>query len=87
MTQEQAAESLEIDQSTLSRLERGVLPYDRDILEKMTIVYRCHEPADLLTINPLEPNPAHVVFSQLRTVSNDKAKQAAAILKALLDAA
>lgn len=52
MTQERVAEMVEVDQTTISRLERGKVPYDQDILERLSLVYGC-EPHELIAINPL----------------------------------
>lgn len=51
LTQEQAAERLEMDPSTLSRVERGQVPYSQGLLEAAAIAYSC-EPWDLLNVDP-----------------------------------
>ena len=60
LKQYEAAEALEIDSSTLSRLESGESPYDQDMLEKMALLYGC-DPGDLLAINPSLPQETDVV--------------------------
>lgn len=54
MTQEQAAEPLFMDASNLGRIERGLVPYDQNLLERAAELYGC-EPADLLVRNPRDP--------------------------------
>lgn len=54
MTQEQAAEPLNLDPTTLGRIERGLVPYDQRLLEAAAELYGC-EPADLIMRNPNDP--------------------------------
>lgn len=51
LTQEQAADRLEMDRSNLSRVERGQVPYSQGLLEAASIAYAC-EPWDLLHVDP-----------------------------------
>lgn len=53
MTVEAAAEAIGINKSSLSRIERGLMPYSQDILESLAAVYRC-DPAELLIQDPRE---------------------------------
>jgi transcriptional regulator with XRE-family HTH domain len=53
LTQEQAAERLDMDRSNLSRVERGEIPYSQALLEAAAVAYDC-EPWDLLNVNPLK---------------------------------
>src|SRR5690606_28130092 len=52
LTQEQAAERIDITQGQLSRIERGQAPYSQGLLEAAAEAYQC-EPWDLLNVNPL----------------------------------
>ncbi len=61
MSQADAAERLEIEQGTLSKIERGLLPYNQDFLEAAALIYGAHEPSDLLSIDPTEPRETDVV--------------------------
>lgn len=81
----QVAEKIEIDHSTLSRIERNETPYDQDVLEKLSLVYGC-EPQDLLSINPLQPDPPRLVYDRLRQAPAEMRDRAMAILDALLKA-
>lgn len=83
LTQEQAAERLDIDQSTLSRIERGVTPYDQDFLEKAAFSYQC-EPQDLIMRNPLNPDAVWSITDNLKRATPAERDQAAAIIAALL---
>ena len=53
LTQEQAAERLDMDRSNLSRVERGEIPYSQALLEAAAVAYDC-EPWDVLNVNPLK---------------------------------
>lgn len=51
LTQEQAAERVDMDRSNLSRVERAEVPYSQALLEAAALAYNC-EPWDLLHVNP-----------------------------------
>lgn len=51
LTQEQAAERINIDHSTLGRIERRLVPYSQGFLEAAAEAYMC-EPWDLLNVDP-----------------------------------
>ncbi len=51
LTQEQAAERIGIDYTTLGRIERGRVPYSQGLLEAAALAYDC-EPWDLLNRDP-----------------------------------
>lgn len=51
LTQEQAADRLNMDRSNLSRAERGEIPYSQPLLEAAAEAYNC-EPWDILNVNP-----------------------------------
>ncbi len=53
-TQEQLAEMIGTTHATLSRIERGLLPYNQGFLERAAEMLMC-EPADLLVRNPEDP--------------------------------
>lgn len=48
-----AAEAGNITQPTLSRIERGLVPYNQDLLERLAVIYGC-EPAELLMQDPFD---------------------------------
>lgn len=87
MNQTQLAELLEVDQGTISRLERGESPYDQDALERLAIIFGC-EIDDILTVDPQRPeDKARLVYSSLRKAPKPLQEQAVAILEALLKTA
>lgn len=51
LSQEEAAERLDMDRGHLSKIERGVRPYNQPFLEAAAHVYKCTI-ADLLTRHP-----------------------------------
>lgn len=53
MTVEAAAAAIGVNKSSLSRIERGLMPYSQDILESLAAVYDC-DPAELLIQDPHE---------------------------------
>ena len=61
LSQTQASDRLGIKQGTLSKIERGVLPYNQDFLEAAALAYGAYEPADLLTIDPTQPRETDIV--------------------------
>lgn len=79
LTQEQAAEPLNIDATTLSRIERGESPYDQRFLEAAAKLYGC-EPQDLLVRDPEDPEGIWTAWSNLRPAQR---RQAIKLLKAL----
>jgi transcriptional regulator with XRE-family HTH domain len=85
MSQEEVAERLEIDRSTISRIERGESPYDQDILERLALVYRC-DPEDLIAINPLGEDSLRIAWSSLRKAPADVRARALGYIDALLKA-
>jgi len=85
LKQYEAAERLEIEPSTLSRLENGQSPYDQDILERIALIYGC-ESSDLISINPLESDNLGDILAILRNSGAKERKKAASILEAFLKA-
>lgn len=85
LTGEEVAERLDIDRTTISRIERGLYPYNQDFLEKAATLYGC-EPEDLLMIDPLKPDPPKLVYDRLRAVDPVMQRRALDVLEALLKA-
>lgn len=87
MTQEQAAEPLNMSPENLGKIERGLVPYDQRLLEAAAELYRC-EPADLLTRDPnaidratadwmaLQPSQRNRALRLLRAMEEDDAETA-----------
>jgi len=85
LSRDAAAERVDIDGTTLGRIERGELPYNQDFLERIALVYGC-EPSDILNIDPLKPDPPRLVYDRLRAANKDVQDRAMAVLDALLKA-
>lgn len=83
LTQEDAAERVQLDRTTYNRIENGKLPYNQDFLEKLALSYGC-DPADILTIDPLKPDPPRLVYQRLRDAPIEMQRRAMAVLDALL---
>ncbi len=83
LTQAKAADSLGIDQSTLSRIERGQTPYDQDFLEKAAYIYMC-EPADLIMRNPLREDAVWSITDNLRRAPEELREQIKVVVEALI---
>jgi len=65
MTQEQAAEPLNMDATNLGKIERGLVPYDQRLLESAAELYGC-EPADLIMRNPSDPEGIWSVWERAK---------------------
>lgn len=85
LNQQEVADKLEVDRSTISRIERGESPYDQDILERLALAYGC-DPEDLISIDPLKPDGPKLIYSKLRAASPEMQKRAEALIEALLKA-
>ena len=55
LTQEQLASRLEVDRTTISKIESGKQEYSQGFLEATAYALRC-EPADLIMRDPLAPS-------------------------------
>lgn len=53
-TLERLAEMIGTTHATLSRIERGLVPYNQEFLERVAEALSC-EPADLLMRDPMDP--------------------------------
>lgn len=84
LTQEEAAERLEIDRTTLSKIERREVPYNQDFLERAALAYGC-DASDLLSINPTAPDPPRLIYDRLKNAKKEHQERALAIINALLD--
>lgn len=54
-TLEQVAEHLHMTHGSLSKIERGKVPYNQKLLEALADLYMC-EPADLIIRDPTDPD-------------------------------
>ncbi len=64
-TIEDVAELLDIDRTTLGRIENRRTPYSQGLLEEAAKLYRC-EPWDLLNVDPLKEGTVIDITDALR---------------------
>ena len=84
-SQDHVADLIEIDRSSLSKVEAGLVPYNQDLLEKLALVYLC-DTEDMISIDPLKPDAPRLIYAKLRSASPEKQRQALSILEAFLKA-
>lgn len=85
LSQEEAADRVEVDRTTISRLESGKIPYNQDILERLALAYGC-DVEDLLKVDPLKPDPPRLIYQQLLRASPSLQRQALAVIEAMIKA-
>jgi transcriptional regulator with XRE-family HTH domain len=89
LTQDQAAEKIGIDRSTLSKIERGRVTYNQPFLEATADAYRC-TPADLISRKPERLNELKDVFQTAKdcgpilVLNEEQVQQLADIMEHLL---
>lgn len=81
LTQEQLAARLEIDRTTVSKIESGKQEYSQGFLEAAAYAMRC-EPADLIMRNPSQPS---AIWSIWDSIPDAEKPKAIAILSTLAD--
>jgi len=81
LTQERAIERLGWSQSKISRIERGITPYDQDDLEVVAEAYDCTT-TELITVNPFMDAE---LIDLLHLIETKDRKTILAILKGLPD--
>lgn len=81
LNQEQLSERVGVTQETISKLERGALPYTQQTLEALAEALRC-TPADLMIRDPLQEDPLWSIWDQISPVQRP---QAARVLRAFTD--
>lgn len=67
----QVAEFLHMTHGNLSKIERGIVPYNQELLERLAELYMC-EPADLIVRDPTDPHDIWSVWEYAKP--GDKAK-------------
>jgi len=85
MTQEEVAEKVEVNFTTIGRLERGEIPYNQDILEKLALIYGC-DASDFLENDPLKPSPPKLIINNIRKAPPDLQRQILAVVETMLKA-
>jgi transcriptional regulator with XRE-family HTH domain len=76
----QVSELLHISHGQLSRIERGLQPYNQELLERLAELYMC-EPVDLLMRDPSEPTN---IWSLWDHAKPGEKRQIEAVAEALL---
>jgi transcriptional regulator with XRE-family HTH domain len=74
---------VEISGASLSRYENGDQPYSQDVLFALADIYGC-DPEDLLTINPMKPDPPKLVYDALRKAPPERQAEVWRMIEALL---
>lgn len=82
LTQEVAADRLRMDRSTLSKIERGKVPYDQALLEAASEAYRC-DPADLLMRDP--KSPIWTLLDTVQKLPPEQQKHVAGMIKGYVE--
>lgn len=85
LTQMDAAEALDFDQSKFSKTERGNVPYDQDFLENCAELYGCTV-VDLLARDPVHINPLLDLCDKLKLVPPAQLGLVQALVERMLDA-
>lgn len=75
-TLEQVAEHLHMTHGQLSKIERGVQPYNQALIEALAELYMC-EPADLLIRDPDDPQGIWSVWDHAAPGEREKIVQVA----------
>lgn len=83
LNQDQAADRIGVDRSTLSRIENGKLPYNQAFLEAAAAAYLC-EPADLLVRNPKDKSAPWTLMEALKQAEPAQRQQIIAVVETLL---
>lgn len=86
LTQEQVAGRLDIDRSTLSRVENMRIPYSQELIEAAAEAYGC-EPWDILNVNPLVERDVIDLTRLLRDASPEDRAAIEGYVKGRLDRA
>lgn len=76
----QVAEELHVTHGYLSKVERGLQPYNQELLERLADIYRC-APVDLLIRDPSEPTSIWSIWDRARP---GERRQITSVAEALL---
>lgn len=74
LTLKKLAERMHMDHSTLSKMERGLLPYGQDFLERVAEELGC-DPVDILIRDPTDPEGIWSIWDRVKTADKDTAKR------------
>jgi transcriptional regulator with XRE-family HTH domain len=79
----EAAARLDMDKSSLSRLERGLTPYEQYHLEILAELYKC-TPGDLLNADPQLKSDVAMILSAIGRADQPTQQAAVNALKGML---
>lgn len=79
-TLQQAGERIGMTHQNLGKIERGEVPYNEHLLERLAQEYRC-EPVDLLIRDPLDPEGMWSIYDQLKPVEKRQLVEMAKVIK------
>lgn len=85
LTQERAADRIGKTQAALSRYERGLTPYDQDILELLAEAYQT-DPGSLLMRNPTSKDAPWTIENKLKGVPKERLEMIEGVIDAMLKA-
>ena len=85
LTQEAAADRIGVKQSTLSRIERGLTPYDQDFLEAAAVAYGT-SPASLIMRDPSDSTATWALSEQMAKADPETQARIQGVVLALLKA-
>ena len=79
ISQEEAADRIGVNRSTISRVESAETPYDQDILEKLADAYGCTV-VELIKVHPSARNAATEAIGYIMDAGPDDQRRAAVML-------
>lgn len=83
LTQERLGARLDISKGRISELESGKVRYNQDLLEGLAEALDC-TPGDLLSRNPLEPDPSGGLFDAIRRIPLEERERVRAIIETFM---
>lgn len=69
-----------MDRGNLSKIERGLVPYDEPLLVRLADIYSC-EPQDLIMRNPQDPEAPWSIWESLKPAQKRQAVEIIKLLK------
>jgi len=83
LTQQQVADRIDMDKSTVSRIETGKVEYSQSTLEAFAFALNC-SPADLLSPPPAPGSPQNELSEYVLSLNKDAQQKALRILRAAM---
>jgi transcriptional regulator with XRE-family HTH domain len=85
VTQEQLADMLEVDRTTVGKIENARLPYNQDYLERVSAALGV-DIEDLVSVDPAAPKPPKLVWSRVQKAPPDLQERIRFVVEAMLKA-